>query len=148
MPRRQRPRQTLVDPANGRPTITGKRMDPRKVPATPSNAITDGSSRVSLGQLWQVPVFFVGVVAVLTACLTRGLIAPDPVRQLHHDLAEARRLLERERNDPDTALRYAQRAVDHLSYDPGRAAEAFFLLGSAHLRVAEQQAAPSPTLNS
>jgi len=84
-----------------------------------------------------VPLFFVGVVAVVSACLTRGLVAPDPVRQLHLDLAEARRLLDRQSGDPDAALQHAQQAVDNLMFDQGRAAEAFFLLGSAHLRVAD-----------
>jgi TolA-binding protein len=112
-------------------------MDPKKVLATPSPSFEDRSSRLLLRQLWQVPVFFLGVVAILTACLTRGLIAPDPVHQLHQHLAEARRLLERDANDPDGALRHAQLAVDNLAFDQGQAAEAFFLLGSAYLRIAE-----------
>lgn len=118
-------------------------MDPNNVAATPPNSFEDRSSSFSLRQLWQVPVFFVGVVAILTVCLTRGLVTPDPVRQLNRDLAEARRLLERESNDPDSALQHAQQAVDNLMYDQGRAAEAFFLLGSAHLRVAERLASES-----
>ncbi len=113
-------------------------MDPNNVPATPSHSIEDNSPRFSLRQLWQVPVFFMGVAAVLAVFLTRGLVTPDPVRQMHHDLAEARRLLERDANDPNGALQHAQQAVDHLMYDQGRAAEAFFLLGSAHIRVGEQ----------
>jgi hypothetical protein len=113
-------------------------MDPISPPATPSNPVEDRSPSFSLRKMWQVPLFFVGVVAVVTACLTRGLVAPDPVRQLHHDLAEARRLLDRQASDPEAALQYAQQAVDNLMYDQGRAAEAFFLLGSAHLRASEQ----------
>ncbi len=113
-------------------------MDAMKAAATPSNSGEDHSSRISLRRLWQVPVFFVGVVAVLTTYLTRSLIVPDPVHQLYHDLAEARRLLERDANDAHGALRYAQQAVDNLVYDQGRAAEAFFLLGSAHLRIADR----------
>jgi tetratricopeptide (TPR) repeat protein len=113
-------------------------MDPMKAPATPSPSDEDHSSRFSLRQLWQVPVFFVGVVAILTACLTRSLIAPDPVHLLHHNLAEARRLLDREINDPNGALRHAQQAVDNLAIDQARTAEAYFLLGSAHLGIADQ----------
>lgn len=113
-------------------------MDATNAPATPSNSVEDRSSRFSLHRLWQVPVFFVGLVAVVTACLTRGLVAPDPVRQLHRDLAEARRLLHRHAFDPDGALQHAQQAIDNIMYDQGRAAEAFFLLASAHLRVADQ----------
>jgi hypothetical protein len=113
-------------------------MDPIQTRSVPSNSVEDRSSSFSLGRLWQVPLFFVGVTALIVVCLTRGLVAPDPGRQLHHELAEARRLLDREANDPNGALRYAQQAVDNLMYDQGRAAEAYFLLGSAHLRLADQ----------
>ncbi|HEY7157306.1 MAG TPA: hypothetical protein VH575_25355 [Gemmataceae bacterium] len=112
-------------------------MDPIPAPATPSDPVENRSSGFSLRRLWQVPVFFIGIVAVITACFTRGIVQPNPVRNLHHDLAEARRLLRRHSTDPEGALRHAQHAVDSLMYDQGRAAEAFFLLGSAHVRAAE-----------
>jgi tetratricopeptide (TPR) repeat protein len=113
-------------------------MDPNKVPSPTSNSVNDRSSRFSLRRLWQVPVFFVGVAAFFGACYLRGLVAPDPVRQLHNDISEARRLLERDVNDPEAALRHSQRAVENLSSDQRRAAEAYFLLGSAHLRLADR----------
>jgi tetratricopeptide (TPR) repeat protein len=47
-------------------------------------------------------------------------------------------LLSRQAHDPEGALQHAQQAVDKIMYDPGRAAEAFFLLGSAHMGLAEQ----------
>lgn len=119
-------------------------MDPIQTRSLPSDSVEDRSSSFSLGRLWQVPVFFVGVAALVVVCLTCGLVAPDPVRQLHHELAEARRLLDRDANDPDGALRHAQQAVDNIVYDQGRAAEAFFLLGSAHLRLADQMLSSSP----
>jgi hypothetical protein len=119
-------------------------MDASNAPATPPNSVKDRSSSFSLRKLWQVPVFFVGLVAVVTACLSRGLVAPDPVRQLHRDIAEARRLLHRHAFDPDGALQHAQQAVDNLMYDQGRAAEAFYLLGSAHIRVADKAPPSSP----
>jgi hypothetical protein len=118
-------------------------MDASNASETPSNSIEDRSSSFTLRRLWQVPLFFVGLVAIVTACLTRGLVAPDMVRQLHHELAEARRLLHRDANDPNGALEHAQQAVDNLMYDQGRAAEAFFMLGSAHLRAAESPSEPS-----
>src|SRR6185312_8940803 len=113
-------------------------MDSITPPEMPSNPVEDRSSSFSLRKLWQVPLFFVGVVAVVTACLTRGMVATDPVRKLHHDLAETRRLLDPHDGDPEAALQHAQHAVDNLMYDQGRAAEAFFLLGSAHLRAADR----------
>ena len=112
-------------------------MDPITASATPTPVENDRPSGFSLRQLWQVPVFFLGLVAVLTACLTRGIAQRDPVRNMHQELAEARRLLHRRTDDPLDALRHAQNAVDNLMYDQGRAAEAFFLLGSAHIRAGE-----------
>ena len=123
-------------------------MDPINVRATPSNPGKDRSWSFSLRQLWQVPVFFVGVVAVLTVCLTRGLVTPDPARQLHNDLAEARSLLERDANDYESALQHAKQAVHNLMYDQGRAAEAFFLLGSVHLRIADRLSSESQSPSS
>jgi tetratricopeptide (TPR) repeat protein len=112
-------------------------MDLISTPPASSNPVEDGSAGLSLRQMWQVPVFFLGVVAIITACLTRPYIQPDPVRQLHYELNEARRLLHRHTGDPDGALQHAQHAVENIMYDPSREAEAFFLLGSAHLLVAE-----------
>jgi hypothetical protein len=114
-------------------------MEPMDPPAPPVKPNADRASGVSPRYLWQAPLFFVGVAAVVTVCLTRGLVAPDPVRQLHRDLTDARRLLHRQGGDAEGALRHAQAAVDNLMYDAGRAAEAFFLLGSAHIRSAETE---------
>jgi tetratricopeptide (TPR) repeat protein len=112
-------------------------MDAMTTPAASSNPMGDRPAGSPLRQLWQVPVFFVGVVALVTACLIRPYVGPDPVRELHHDLAEARHLLHRHNGDPEAVLRHAQNAVDNLMHDQTRGAEAFYLLGSAHIRVAE-----------
>jgi tetratricopeptide (TPR) repeat protein len=112
-------------------------MDPMTAPATSSNPVEDRPAGVSLRQLWQVPLFFTGIVALITACLTRGVVGPDPARSVRHHLVEARRLLHHRSGDPEAALRHAQQAVDNLMAAPERAAEAFFLLGSAHVRVGE-----------
>jgi hypothetical protein len=112
-------------------------MDAMTTPAASSNPMGDRPTGSPLRQLWQVPVFFVGVVAVVTACLIRPYVGPDPVRGLHHDLSEARHLLQRHNSDPEAALQHAQSAVDNLMHDQARGAEAFFLLGSALIRVAE-----------
>ncbi len=123
-------------------------MDPIQARSVPSPSVEDHSSRYSLRHLWHVPVFFLGVTAFVVVGLTRGLVPPDPVHQLHQELVEARRLLDRDANDPDRALQHAQKAVDNLASDPGRAAEAFFLLGSAHLRIADRLSSDFQVLSS
>lgn len=122
-------------------------MDPITAPATPAKPEEERPSGFSSRQLWQVPVFFLGVVAVLTACLTRGIVQPDPVRNLHQELAETRRLLHHRTDDPQEALQHAQHAVENLMYDQTRAAEAFFLLGLAHIRVAETAGEAEPAVH-
>jgi tetratricopeptide (TPR) repeat protein len=119
-------------------------MDPNKTSSPTSKSVKERSSRFSLLRLWQVPVFFMGVAAFFGACYIRGLVAPDPVRQLHNNLSETRRLLEQDTNDPEAALPYAQQAVENLACDPKRTAEAYFLLGSTHLRIAERLSSEPP----
>jgi TolA-binding protein len=95
-------------------------------------------------RLWQIPVFFVGVVALVAVCLAQPFLKEKrPERQLHHDLAEVRRLLHHKPANPDEVLQIAQRAVDQIMYAPERETEAIFLLGSAHVRVAESATGPA-----
>jgi hypothetical protein len=112
-------------------------MDPMNASTTPSHPRPAGPSGYSIRQLWQVPMFFIGVTVFVTICLTRTLVTSDPVQQLHHELAEARRLLHRRANDPDGAMRHAQKAVADLAHDPTRAGEAYYLLGLAQEQKAE-----------
>ncbi|HZY88372.1 MAG TPA: tetratricopeptide repeat protein [Gemmataceae bacterium] len=109
-------------------------------PPTDSDAPGAGAAR----QLWQVPVFVAGAVALLGALLARPLVCGGPGRQLDHDLAAARALVGRPDGDAEEALRLARRAVDAARQAPGRAGEALFLLGCAHVRLAERKAAPGP----
>jgi hypothetical protein len=120
-------------------SLTGERMEPIPNPAASSAHGSERTARFSLRYMWQVPLFFVGVVSVVTVILTRGLVAPDPVRKLHHQLTETRRLLHLRDADPEETLRQAQQVVDNLMYDPTRAPEAFYLLGSAHILMAERE---------
>ncbi len=117
-------------------------MEPIPTPTAPSNPRADRSPGLSLRAMWQVPVFLVGVAAVVAVILTRGLVAPDPVRKLHHQLSETRHMLHERDSDAEDTLHRAQQAVENLMYDPVRAPEAFFLLGSAHIRMAEREGGP------
>jgi tetratricopeptide (TPR) repeat protein len=96
-----------------------------------------GSPAYSVGQLWQVPVFFIGLVALATVALLLPFFRPDPARQLQHELADARHLLQHG-GDPEGARRHAQHALEAAEKQfPDRVAEAEFLLGAAHVRLAE-----------
>jgi tetratricopeptide (TPR) repeat protein len=111
-------------------------------PPTDSDRPGADPARANARQLWQVPVFVGGVAALLGAVLARPLACGSPGRQLEHNLAAARALVARPDGDAEEALRLAGRAVEAARQAPDRAGEALFLLGCAHVRLAEHQAAP------
>src|SRR5579884_3138471 len=105
---------------------------------TASSGLAESGTTPSLGQLWQVPTFVLGVVALVAAWLTHPLGHEHPLRQLEHDLTTARHLLSRPDGDAETAATHAQRALDIATRSfPEQAGEAAYLLGTAHLRLAE-----------
>ncbi len=94
------------------------------------------------GQLWQAPVFVLGVGALLGVWFGRPLCADTPHRRFERDLAHARQILGRTDGDAEAALRHAQRAAEAAVNYPDQAGEAALLMGTAHVRLAER-AAPS-----
>ncbi|HXG08165.1 MAG TPA: tetratricopeptide repeat protein [Gemmataceae bacterium] len=90
------------------------------------------------GRLWQVPVFFLGLLAVTVVCLARPPWRPIEAHRAERDLDALRQLLDQEALDRDQLLEAIQRLERHLERIPHRAAEVHFLLGSLHLRLAER----------
>jgi hypothetical protein len=91
----------------------------------------------SLDRLWQVPVFFAGLLAFISLVLTRPLWHDDGPRQIEREFAAARQLLEQPHADPDRLQALAQRLLEHAEkHCPQRAGEAQFLVGSAYVRQA------------
>ena len=86
-------------------------------------------------QLWQVPVFLLGLGAVAVLLLARPLWH-TPAAVARHRLDRARRLLEQADADPDRIITEAQAYLDQAGPDADRAGEAHFLIGSTWVRVA------------
>jgi tetratricopeptide (TPR) repeat protein len=111
-------------------------MAPEKGFAVPSSAMTSASPAYTSGQLWQVPLFLVGLAAVLGVWATRPLWYDPETIRLRHELDQARSLLQ----EPHVALNgltvRLSEALSHIDHLPGRAGEAQFLLGSIYLRLA------------
>jgi TolA-binding protein len=98
----------------------------------------DGPDAASWRQLWQAPVFVLGVAALLAAWLARSPGKAAPARKVEAALAAAREELDRPDGDAERAAGYARSALADSGALPERAAEAHFLLGSAHLRLGER----------
>jgi tetratricopeptide (TPR) repeat protein len=98
----------------------------------PSEAPDDSTSR----QLWQVPTFLAGLLAIVGVYLARPLWHDTDAQLLERDLAQARKLLERPDAPLGRVLELATRALERADQFPQRAGEAHFLLGSASLRRA------------
>jgi tetratricopeptide (TPR) repeat protein len=99
--------------------------------AFPSQAPQGTAAPVAPGQLWQVPVFVTGLLALAAVWVARPLWHGEQPRPRERDLAAAREALNGEHPDVARAIQLARSALDQL---PDRAGEAHFLLGSAYLR--------------
>ena len=98
--------------------------------------MTSASPAYTLGQLWQVPLFLVGLAALLGVWATRPLWYDPETVHLRHELDDARRTLQEPRaavNGLTLGLTEALSLIDRL---PEREGEAHFLLGSVYLRLA------------
>src|SRR5438132_2543808 len=113
-------------------------MAPEKGFAVGCPPPTRASPRDTPGQLWQVPLFLLGIAVVVAVWTTRPLWY-DPARvHLRRELAQARSLLQ----DPHAALNeltvLLDDALSHIDRIPERAGETHFLMGSAYVGLAEQ----------
>jgi len=90
-----------------------------------------------LRQLWQVPTFVLGLLALAAVCLVRPPWHGARASEDDPASAELRELLRQPEFDRDRALKLGADAV-HRAGTPPAGAEAHFLLGSAYLRVAER----------
>jgi tetratricopeptide (TPR) repeat protein len=104
--------------------------------ATEPTRAPDG--RPALRQLWQVPAFFAGLLAVAAVCAAIPLTQPAPLSDLDRDVAAIRKALDRPGGPVEQVLARAQNLLAHTDTEPDRAGEGHFLLGSVYLRLAEQ----------
>jgi tetratricopeptide (TPR) repeat protein len=96
------------------------------------------SARTPASLLWQVPVFLLGIAALVSVWLSGSIWQVDPALQIERDLATAREILSRADGDAEFALQLASRAREAPSIPPERLGEASLLAGTAQLRLAEK----------
>ncbi len=90
------------------------------------------------GQMWQAPLLFVGVAAIIAAWLVRPLWHDPAARQFALDLAAIREALDVQTLDTGRALTVGEDLLVHVERHPDRAGEIHFLLGTAYLRRAQE----------
>jgi tetratricopeptide (TPR) repeat protein len=94
-----------------------------------------GRARLTPGQLWQVPTFVLGVLALLGAAASAPLRHPGESRQFDRTVFALRQGLQNDQ-DPATLLAQAASALKQIPDYADRAAEVHFLAGSVYFRQA------------
>jgi hypothetical protein len=115
-------------------------MTTNLIPSDKPSVLT-GSTRPPLGQLWQVPVFFVGLLALVSVCIARPTWQEGDLRQMLRDIDKARRVLEQHRAIPGELSLLAERLAEQTSRHPEKAGEIHFLVGSLYAYMAERDSA-------
>jgi predicted negative regulator of RcsB-dependent stress response len=89
--------------------------------------------------LWQVPTFFAGLLALLAVLGGAAFRRAPASEQLTREIAALREGLHQPRTPPEQMLPLAEHILDSARKDfPERAAEAHFLLGLVHARLADR----------
>lgn len=112
-----------------------------KATGAPSTNGVHGRTQRPPGQLWQVPAFLVGLLALTLVAATAPLAPTDSDNELERDLAEIRQALEKPGKPADAVIALAESAVAHTSQQPELSGEAHFLLGAIYMRIAENSPA-------
>lgn len=109
--------------------------------ATSSSQLPLGSRSATRGQLWQVPTFFAGVLALCAVWAARPLWRDFGPQGLDYDLVLLRRALEQPQVDLNEVLGRAEKALNKAAQYPRRAGETHYLTGAVYVRMTRQVAA-------
>src|SRR5262249_8212908 len=97
--------------------------------------------RLQRRQLWQAPIFLVGLVSLVGVCLARPTWHAGDLRQMERDVERARQLLDLPRSDRAELGPLAERLVGQAERHPEQAGDIHFLTGSLYVRIAERDPA-------
>jgi len=87
--------------------------------------------------LWQLPIFLLGVGALLAVTIGRDLWNVDPASRYRRDMAQLRNYLDKGGADSDEAIALTKRIRERVENYPESENVVHFLLGSAYLAQAE-----------
>jgi len=92
-------------------------------------------------QLWQVPIFFLGLATLVGVCTARPTWHTGDLRQLERDMDRARQLLGQHRIDVGELVPLADRLTGQASRHAEQAGEIEYLAGSLYTCIAERDPA-------
>src|SRR5688572_29898860 len=97
-----------------------------------------GRASQTLGQLWQVPTFFLGLLAFVGVAISAPLRQDTSRLQLLEDMASLRKGLEPGQEKPSVLVAQAENLLARVDKYARYGAEIHFLAGSAYFRHAAQ----------
>jgi len=114
------------------------RMATQERASTPKTSPPPAARDLSFRRLWQLPVFLLGLMALLGVWMTHSLWNDPAARRFERSLLAARETL----LDPKAPLNelpmLLSEALEQIDRFPGRAGEVHFLLGSVYLRLGDK----------
>ncbi len=106
-----------------------------------------GRAGRSLGQLWQVPMFFIGLVSFGLTFITAPSRGDPAATEFQAELTRLRQGLQPDREKPAILVAQAENLLARLSQFHRHAGETQFLAGSAYFRQAQACAVESLAAN-
>ena len=106
-------------------------------PNTTAGSVTAAQAELPGRSLWQVPLFFVGVLSLLLAWSLRHCEANGSNRFQVRELSEVRRQLGKPASNIDTVVALAEKVLEEPDLLGDHLGEAHFLLGTALMRRTE-----------
>jgi tetratricopeptide (TPR) repeat protein len=99
-----------------------------------------GRARRTLGQLWQVPTFALGLAAFLLVAATAPLRQDTAVREFDNDLDQLCQAVSNKQENIQANVSLAESLLQRLNPKSRKAGQVYFLAGSVYQRLAEQSA--------
>jgi len=93
-----------------------------------------GRARRSVGQLWQVPTFFAGLLAFIIVLATIPLRGDQTRTSFQSELADLRQKLAKGQNNTDDLVNSAESLLSYLPQFPRKAGDIHFLAGTVYFR--------------
>lgn len=119
-------------------TRVGGIMAKESASATSAGLLAIGSRSASPKQLWQVPTFLAGLLALAAVWAVRPLWHQFGAHGLDHDLVLLRRALAEPQVDLQEVLARAEKALGRSEQSPRRAGEIHYLIGAIYVRLTRQ----------